>query len=422
MTERLDAMLMSALAPTQMPTEKCRREIHRYVVENGRTVETVSFRRGRKMAAACMLAAATVLLSVTGYAAWKYLSPATVAENLGDRKLSEQFEKSEGMIVGDVKQIYGGYAVTLLGVITGENLSDYPYFTDGVEVTGRCFAVVAIERTDGTPMPKTSDEGYGDISFFVSAYAKGYDPAKVNIATLDGCYSDFVEDGILYRLVECDDVSNLADCVTYVGVTDRDFYDPDAYGYDPETGEMIRNTNYKGMNALFEIEVQKQRDDQKTKEVLESLKQKGIVINAPTKNVTEVDDGTEGDLDALKTALSEETVGHRIVAYAQSFLGNPYVWGENSLTEGTDSSGFVQSIFANFEMELPRTVKQQQKEGKSVKNLEDAQPGDLIFYDSPAHVAIYLGDGKVIHAMPQEGICISDAEFDEIEAIRRVVE
>ncbi len=92
------------------------------------------------------------------------------------------------------------------------------------------------------------------------------------------------------------------------------------------------------------------------------------------------------------------------------------------IMEGTDSSGFVQSIFANFEMELPRTVKEQQKEGKSVKTLEDAQPGDLIFYDSPAHVAIYLGDGKVIHAMPQEGICISDAEFDEIEAIRRVVE
>ncbi len=56
-----------------------------------------------------------------------------------------------------------------------------------------------------------------------------------------------------------------------------------------------------------------------------------------------------------------------------------------------------------------------------VETIENAEPGDLVFYETPAHVAIYIGDGLIVHAMPEMGICISEADFDEIAEIRRVV-
>lgn len=484
MTERLDHMLRSALAPTQKlseecrlemrrlaekpASEECRREVHGFVGNRTRIVEMGSIRKARKIAAACMLIAAMGVLSVSGYAAWKYLRPTQVVENMGDQKLSGQFEKTEGTIVGDARQVFEDYTVTMLGLVAGENLSDYPYFSDGVEVQDRCFAILAIERTDSVPMPKTSEDEYAELCFFASAFAKGYDPVKVNAATLDGYYCDMVEDGILYRLVECDDISALSDQVVYVGVLDKVFYDCTAYHYDDKTGEISRNPDYEGLNALFEINmgntmlntipntIQKESAEQKKREILDRLAEKGIVIDESVRDSIPVGDKTEWDgktmmdgklaadgkgavndiavadgntetgngtgdtLDALKARLSEDALGERIAAYALSFVGNPYAWGESSLTEGTDSSGFVQSVFASFQMELPRTTNQQRKEGVMVENLNDALPGDLIFYDSPAHVAIYLGDGKVVHAMPQEGVCISEADFDEIAVIRRM--
>ena len=89
-----------------------------------------------------------------------------------------------------------------------------------------------------------------------------------------------------------------------------------------------------------------------------------------------------------------------VIDYALQFEGNPYVWGGTSLTEGADCSGFVQSIFANFDIELPRTSAEQSLVGKRIP-IEEAQPGDLIFYQkdgSVYHVAIYMGDGMVVHA------------------------
>ena len=112
--------------------------------------------------------------------------------------------------------------------------------------------------------------------------------------------------------------------------------------------------------------------------------------------------------------------GSAVVDFATQFVGNPYVWGGTSLTDGADCSGFVQSVYANFGVSLPRTSYEQQNAGTEV-SYADAQPGDLICYGG--HVAIYMGDGKIVHASnAKDGIKISnDATYRTILSVRRLV-
>ena len=111
--------------------------------------------------------------------------------------------------------------------------------------------------------------------------------------------------------------------------------------------------------------------------------------------------------------------GQAIVDYACQFIGNPYVWGGTSLTDGADCSGFVQSVFAHFGISLPRTTYDQINAGVEV-SYDQAMPGDLICYDG--HIGIYIGNGQVVNAQnPEQGIGISPATYTTILSVRRIV-
>ena len=103
-----------------------------------------------------------------------------------------------------------------------------------------------------------------------------------------------------------------------------------------------------------------------------------------------------------------------IVAYAKQFLGNPYVYGGTSLTNGADCSGFTQSVFAHFGITTGRSSRDQAAQGKEI-SMSAIQPGDLLFYASGSyinHVAIYIGDGKIIHSSnPTTGITITKYNY-----------
>lgn len=119
--------------------------------------------------------------------------------------------------------------------------------------------------------------------------------------------------------------------------------------------------------------------------------------------------------EALERQQEEERIQARqeLVDYALQFVGNPYVYGGTSLTQGADCSGFVQSVFRDCGYgELPR-VASAQFESSSHKELDQLETGDLVFYgDSIYHVAIYMGDGKVVHASnSRTGITISDYDY-----------
>ena len=141
-------------------------------------------------------------------------------------------------------------------------------------------------------------------------------------------------------------------------------------------------------------------------------------------NVIDTDNTVDYNSDANSSdsslASSSSGSGSSVVSYATQFVGNPYVWGGTSLTSGADCSGFVQSVYANFGVSLPRTSYEQQNAGYEV-SYADAQPGDLICYGG--HVAIYMGNGQIVHASnARDGIKVSDnAAYRTITSVRRLV-
>ena len=128
--------------------------------------------------------------------------------------------------------------------------------------------------------------------------------------------------------------------------------------------------------------------------------------------------GEEGYLMADgKSAVVEAEAGdvrQDVVDYALTFLGNPYVYGGTSLTNGADCSGFTQSVFANFGISLSRTAADQSYGGTAV-DLGSIQPGDLLFYSDGggiSHVAIYMGGGQIVHAAnAASGITTSNYDY-----------
>ena len=112
--------------------------------------------------------------------------------------------------------------------------------------------------------------------------------------------------------------------------------------------------------------------------------------------------------------------GSSVVAYATQFVGNPYVWGGESLTNGADCSGFIKSVYAHFGVSLPHSSSAMRSCGVGV-SYSDAMPGDIICYSG--HVAIYMGGGAIVHASnKKDGIKISyNAAYRTILAVRRVI-
>ena len=123
--------------------------------------------------------------------------------------------------------------------------------------------------------------------------------------------------------------------------------------------------------------------------------------------------------ETIEVSAQPASNGQAIVDYACQFIGNPYVWGGTSLTDGADCSGFVQSVFAHFGISLPRTTYDQINAGVEV-SYDQAMPGDLICYDG--HIGIYIGNGQIVNAQnPEQGIGISPATYTTILSVRRIV-
>lgn len=122
--------------------------------------------------------------------------------------------------------------------------------------------------------------------------------------------------------------------------------------------------------------------------------------------------------DIIDAATGSE-LGKKIAKYGCQYIGNKYVYGGTSLTNGTDCSGFTYRIYKDFGYDIPRTSYEQRSTGTAV-SYENAQPGDLICYDG--HVGLYIGGGYIVHASnARTGIKVSKATYRKILAVRRII-
>lgn len=111
--------------------------------------------------------------------------------------------------------------------------------------------------------------------------------------------------------------------------------------------------------------------------------------------------------------------GSNVANFALQFVGNPYVYGGTSLTNGADCSGFVMSVYRNFGISLPHSSGGDRSVGYNVGGLANAQPGDIVCYSG--HVAIYIGGGQIVHASTAKtGIKVSNANYRNVLAVRRI--
>ena len=127
---------------------------------------------------------------------------------------------------------------------------------------------------------------------------------------------------------------------------------------------------------------------------------------------------------AGSAGASPAVTGASVVADAQKYLGVPYQWGGTNPQTGLDCSGFVQHVYGDLGISLPRTSQEQSTVGTQVDTLADAQPGDLVFFEpgasGPGHVGIYIGNGQMIDA-PHTGTDVQIQSVGEPSAIRRIL-
>lgn len=122
----------------------------------------------------------------------------------------------------------------------------------------------------------------------------------------------------------------------------------------------------------------------------------------------------------VETSAEGLALGQEIAAYACQFVGNPYVYGGSSLTNGTDCSGFTMSVYAQFGYSLSHSSSVQMGQGTAV-SLDSVQPGDIICYSG--HVGLYIGGGQIVHASTEStGIIISNMYYTTPIGARRIVQ
>ncbi len=257
----MEQLLRKALSSKEEPDYWLNQRIIQKIQEKESETMSEKNRRLRIPAAAMIAAVVIVAGSVSAYAAWRYLTPEQVAQTAEDQKLAAAFEGEDAVAVNAVQE-YGNYRITLLGIVSGKNLSQYAGWDENGDVLDdRTYVVTAIENADGTPRPDTSEDGYGEEPFFVSPLIEGLNPAIYNSVTMNGSYFEIVQNGVQYRIAECNNVEMFADRQVYLCVNDGSFYNNEAYLYNETSGSIKRNEEYQGVNALFILPLDKSKAD-----------------------------------------------------------------------------------------------------------------------------------------------------------------
>ena len=313
------------------------------------------------------------------------------------------------------------------------------------EVVGKiynnCAATIeeTVEAADGTwyKISSGSVEGYIKADYFVTG-----DEAE-QVAMQIGKSFGRVNAGGLRLRAEANTESAVIDTLwegdTYTVVDQTDDFVQLSLGQDDDgnyvTGYVAKEyvDTYVQVDEAVSLEEEQAQQEEETRLAEEARAAEEALEEAETEAATERETTSrqeqetessrreETTTEAPETEAPTESVSNAtrsaIVAYAKQFVGNPYVYGGTSLTNGTDCSGFTQGVYAHFGISISRTSRAQANNGTRI-SVSDLQPGDLIFYASGGsiyHVAMYIGGGQIIHAIDEaHGIGISSLNTSRV--------
>lgn len=319
--KKLDELMKTALASQEEPGEELNRKIIQAWKERPNMKRTVKRKMTMAATAACVL-----LMTVTAAAAARYFTSAQIAQEAGEEIMAEAFKGESAIELNETKEA-GDYRFTLLGIASGEALTTSKVSEAIPDLEGT-YAVVAIERKDGQPMPSASDEAYSELTFFISPLIQGLKPWQYNIASMNGTYVDIAVDGVLYRLSACDDVVKFADRKLYLCISDTDFFNTEAYVYNEATGEISRNEGYNGINLLFDLPVDTSLADQAAaQEYLKELEESwnsGEGEDEGNEQLQQYADKIQAIIDQLNQGNEEE-----VLKDAELIEADQTVKGEN---------------------------------------------------------------------------------------------
>lgn len=214
--------------------------------------------------------------------------------------------------------------------------------------------------------------------------------------------------------------------IGYVGMEDELTVQEDLEGWvkvSIEEGEGYISKDYVDLSTEF-VKAESKAEEEARLAKEEAARQAAIA--AAEKKIGKNAQSANGDGSSksaasapAKSAGGGSGRGSAVANYALQFVGNPYVYGGSSLTNGTDCSGFTMSVYAQFGVSLPHSSGAQRGVGYDVGGLANAQPGDIVCYSG--HVGLYIGNGQIVHASTAStGIKVSNASYRQVLSVRRI--
>ncbi len=297
------------------------------------------------------------------------------------------------------------------------NVRDYPDENEG-NVVGKLYddsVGIYVEETNGWYLIESGNcRGYVKAEYCVTgeeavALAKevGTLMARVNTTTLKVRQEPGLEAAVLGLVPIDDELIVVEELDGWVKV-------------DIEEGYGYVSLEFVDLHTEFvKAESKEEEEARLAKEKAERDKANAAARQARAAQEAANDTSTSTSQTAGSYSVAGSGTGAAVANYGLQFVGNPYVYGGSSLTNGTDCSGFVMSVYANFGVSLPHSSSADRNVGYDVGGLGNAQPGDIVCYSG--HVGIYIGNGQIVHASTSKtGIIVSNANYRTPLCVRRI--
>jgi len=233
-----------------VPTEELISRTKTAMTKENYNMKKPIVKRFSVVAVACI---AILVTATTAFATWHFTRASDIADLAGNTALSSAFEGESAININQTIAT-DNYIFTLLAIVSGQDISDHPiYNSTGEVLDDRTYAVLAIQKADGSPMPQPMDDDF--VSFTISPFVRGKAPWQTNIFTLYGGHITMVVDGVMYFITDFTNIEIYADIGVYLGITTGQMIGGimDSFTFDETTGEIDTNPDFDGTNVIFTL-------------------------------------------------------------------------------------------------------------------------------------------------------------------------